>query len=66
MIISWRTRNIVAIRKIQNRFGMQNKMTVNMHTPIDIEPGSDDWNLLKQLERDRWLYVINRAMKDLP
>ena len=66
MTISWRTKNIVAIRKIQNRFGMQQKMTVNYRTPIDIEPGTDDWNLLKQLERDGWLEVINGAMKDLP
>ena len=56
----------MAIRRIQNRFGMQQKMTVNYRTPIDIEPGTDDWNLLKQLERDGWLEVINGAMKDLP
>ena len=65
MTISWHTRNIKAIRKIQTRFGMQQKMTVNYRTPIDIEQGSEDWELLKSLERDGWLTVLAIPMKDL-
>ena len=65
MAISWHTRNMAAIRKIQERFGMQKKISVNRRTPIDIEPRGDDWILLKQLERNGWLTIENVEMKDL-
>ena len=65
MAISWHTRNMTAIRKIQERFGMQKKISVNRRTPIDIEPRGDDWILLKQLERDGWLSIENIEMRDL-
>ena len=65
MVISWHMRSIDAIRRIQDRFGMQRKMTVNKCTPIDIEPRGDDWLLLKKLESEGWLSIINRPMKDI-
>lgn len=65
MAISWHTRNMTAIRKIQERFGMQKKISINYRTPIDIEPRGDEWILLKQLEKDGWLKVENVEMKDL-
>lgn len=54
-----------AIRKIQARFGMQQKISVNLRTPIDIEPRGDEWLLLKQLEKEGWLTIENVEMKDL-
>lgn len=65
MAISWHTRNRKAIRKIQERFGMQKKISINYRTPIDIEQRGDEWILLKQLEMDGWLTVENIEMKDL-
>ena len=65
MAISWHTRSMKAIRKIQERFGMQQKISVNRRTPIDIEPQGDDWLLLKQLEKEGWLTIENVEMKDL-
>ena len=65
MTISWHTKSMKAIRKIQERFGMQQKMSVNRRTPIDIEPRGDEWLLLKQLEKEGWLTIENVEMKDL-
>ena len=65
MTISWHTRNMTAIRKIQDRFGMQRKISVNYRTPIEIEPRGDEWILLKRLEREGWLAVENTEMSDL-
>jgi hypothetical protein len=65
MAISWHTRNMKAIRQIQERFGMQKKISINYRTPIDIEPRGDDWILLKQLERDGWFSIENVEMQDL-
>lgn len=65
MAISWHTKSMKAIRKIQARFGMQQKISVNRRTPIDIEPRGDEWLLLKQLEKEGWLTIENVEMKDL-
>lgn len=65
MTISWHTKSMKAIRKIQARFGMQQKISVNRRTPIDIEPRGDEWLLLKQLEKEGWLTIENVEMKDL-
>ena len=65
MTISWHTKSMKAIRKIQERFGMQQKISVNRRTPIDIEPRGDEWLLLKQLEKEGWLTIENVEMKDL-
>ena len=65
MAINWHTKSMKAIRKIQARFGMQQKISVNRRTPIDIEPRGDEWLLLKQLEKDGWLTIENVEMKDL-
>lgn len=65
MTISWHTKSMKAIRMIQARFGMQQKISVNRRTPIDIEPRGDDWLLLKQLEKEGWLTIENVEMKDL-
>ena len=65
MTISWHTKSMKAIRKIQARFGMQQKISVNRRTPIDIEPRGDEWLLLKQLEKEGWLTIENVEMEDL-
>lgn len=65
MTISWHTKSMKAIRKIQERFGMQQKISINRRTPIDIEPRGDEWLLLKQLEKEGWLTIENVEMKDL-
>lgn len=65
MTISWHTKSMKAIRKIQARFGMQQKISVNRRTPIDIEPRGDEWLLLKQLEKEGWLTIENVEMNDL-
>ena len=65
MAISWHTKSMKAIRKIQERFGMQKKISINYRTPIDIEPRGDEWLLLKQLEKEGWLTIENVEMKDL-
>lgn len=66
MTISWkRPKQKNAIRKIQERFGMQKKISVNYRTPIDIEPSGEDWELLLRLEEEGWLAIENTEMKDL-
>lgn len=66
MTISWkRPKQKNAIRKIQERFGMQKKISVNYRTPIDIEPSGEDWELLLRLEAEGWLAIENTEMKDL-
>ena len=65
MTISWHTKSMKAIGKVQARFGMQQQISVIRRTPIDIEPRGDEWILLKQIERDGWLSIENIEMKDL-
>lgn len=63
--IEWRTKDMRAIRRIRERFNMPQKMSVNMRTPIDIEPEGEDYELLLDIERRGWLRIERVYMKDL-
>jgi hypothetical protein len=63
--IQWRTKELRYIRRIQERFGMQPKMSVNYRSPIDIDPESEDYQLLLDIERRGWIRIERGYMKDL-
>ena len=44
---------------------MQPKMSVNYRSPIDIDPESEDYQLLLDIERRGWIRIERGYMKDL-
>ena len=63
--IRWRTKELRYIRRIQERFGMQPKMSVNYESPSDIDTESEDYQLLLDIERRGWIRIERGYMKDL-
>ena len=63
--IEWRVKELRYIRRIQERFGMQPKMSVNYRSPIDIDPESEDYALLLDIEKRGWIRIVREPMKDL-
>lgn len=64
-IVSFNIKDYGYIRRIQERFGMEKKLTVNYECPVELDDEADV-ELLREVERLGYIRIMEGRMFEFP